>query len=267
MSETSSTGTAAPSKFAPGTPSWVDVSSTDVPKSRDFYTQLFGWRANDLGPDAGGYIMFLLDGAIVSALGGVQGEGQPSAWSVYFATDDAAETTRKVTESGGQVIVPAFDVMDQGKMGVFADPTGAFFAIWEAAKMTGVGKMNEPNTFGWCELNTRGVDKAGEFYKKVFGWDAHRPATSGQDGPPYTEWQLGGQSFGGAMDMADTGMPEGIPPHWLVYFIAADIEGTTARVKELGGAIMMEPTEYPGGKFSVVADPTGAAFGLMTPGK
>jgi len=266
MSETSSTGAAALSKFAPGTPSWVDVTSPDIEKSKAFYTSLFGWQAMDLGPEAGGYVMFTLGGAILSAAGPTQGEGQPSAWSVYFATDDADETARKVEAAGGKVIFAPSAVMDQGRMGVFTDPAGAFFSVWEAGKMPGLGKINEPNTFGWCELNAHGIDKAAEFYQQVFAWSAHRTDASA-DGPPYTEWQLGGKSFGGAMDMADTQMPPEVPPHWLVYFDTTDVDASAARVSELGGTVMLEPHEYPGGKFAVVSDPLGASFGLMSPGE
>jgi predicted enzyme related to lactoylglutathione lyase len=265
MTETA-TGDRTSINFKPGTPSWVDLSSTDVPASRDFYTKLFGWEAQELGEEAGGYIMFALDGAVVAALGAVQGEGQPAAWMVYFATADADETARKVEAAGGKVVAPAFDVMEAGRMAVFSDNTGAFFSVWQAGTTTGVGKLGEPNTFGWGELNTRGVDKAAGFYAQVFGWDAHKTEAS-DGGPRYTEWQLDGRSFGGAMDMADTGMPENIPPHWLVYFISSDINATVAKIRELGGHVMMEPTDYPGGQFAVVADNVGAAFGLMTPGK
>jgi uncharacterized protein len=266
MSETTSAASAAPTTFAPGTPSWVDLSSADIAASKAFYTALFGWQANDLGPEAGGYVMFALDGAITAAVGPTQGEGQPSAWSVYFATKDADETARTVEAAGGRVIAPPFDVMDQGRMAVFTDSTGAFFSVWEAAKMPGLGTLDEPNTFGWCELNTRGVDNAAEFYANVFGWSPHRTEAS-QDGPPYTEWQLGGKSLGGAMDTADFGMPADVPPHWLVYFESADVDAAAARVAELGGTVMLEPHDYPGGKFAVVSDPVGASFGLMTPGK
>ncbi|MFN2465229.1 MAG: VOC family protein [Candidatus Dormibacteria bacterium] len=266
MTETTGAGTGAPTTFAPGTPSWVDISSTDVPKSRQFYTQLFGWKDNELGPEAGGYVMFELDGAVVAALGGTQGDGQPSAWMVYFATQDADETVRRVEAAGGKVIAPVFDVLEAGRMGVFADPTGAFFSVWQAGTTIGVGKLGQANTFGWCELNIRGVDGVADFYAQVFGWNAHTTEAS-EGGPRYTEWQLDGKSFGGAIDMADTGMPEGVPPHWLVYFISSDISATAARVRELGGNVMMEPTDYPGGQFAVVTDNVGAAFGLMTPGK
>lgn len=119
-------------------------------------------------------MMFMLDGAVVAAMGPTQGEGQPASWSVYFATNDADEAARKVDGAGGKVIAPPFEVFDQGRMGVFADTTGAFFSVWEAAKMPGVGKMGAPNTFGWCELNARGIEKVAAFYQEVLGWTPHR---------------------------------------------------------------------------------------------
>lgn len=130
MSETSTTP-AAPTRFTPGAPSWVDASSPDIPASKAFYTGLFGWQAMELPPEAGGYVMFALDGAIVAAVGPTQGEGQLAAWSVYFATEDADETARKVEAEGGKVVVPAFDVLDQGRTAVFQDPTGAYFSVWQ----------------------------------------------------------------------------------------------------------------------------------------
>ncbi|MEA2683900.1 MAG: uncharacterized protein QOK05_2228 [Chloroflexota bacterium] len=262
MSETTSAPTAAPTKFTPGTPSWVDANSTDVPASRAFYTQLFGWEAMDLPPDAGGYLMFTLGGAIVAAVGATQMEGQPSSWSVYFATEDADETSRKVVAAGGQVTVPAFDVLDQGRMAVYQDPTGAYFSVWEGKLMAGLGKAEEANTFSWAELNAPGIDRAEPFYREVFGWGTKK-AEAKDGAPPYTEWQVDGKSIGGGMDTAGVPGMENIPPHWLVYFEVADIDATAARAKELGGTLHMGPQEYPGGRFAVVGDPTGASFGLM----
>ena len=42
-------------QYEPGTPSWVDLASPDLPSSVSFYRDLFGWEPDDQGPDAGGY--------------------------------------------------------------------------------------------------------------------------------------------------------------------------------------------------------------------
>jgi predicted enzyme related to lactoylglutathione lyase len=182
---------------------------------------------------------------------------------VYFATDDADETARKVEAAGGKVVVAPFDVLDQGRMAVFADNTGAFFSVWQAGKMAGLGRRGEPNTFGWCELATRGVDRAAEFYAQIFGWKAHRSEAS-EGGPRYIEWQLDGRNFGGAIDMDDLpDMPADTPPFWLPYFISTDVNRSAERARELGGVIQMGPQAYPGGTFAIIDDPVGAHFGLM----
>ena len=43
--------------YAPGTPSWIDLGTTDLPAAKAFYSALFGWEIVDMGPDAGGYCM------------------------------------------------------------------------------------------------------------------------------------------------------------------------------------------------------------------
>jgi uncharacterized protein len=247
--------------YAPGTPAWVDLSTSDAAAGKTFYSKLFGWQPEDLGPDAGDYVIFRLDGKQVAALGPVQNPGQPSAWSVYIATDDAAATAKKVRDAGGTVALEPMQVMDQGSMAVFQDPIGAFISVWQPAKMKGFDLTNQPNSFTWAELNARGIEKTKPFYHKVFGWgDKTSPMGEGQ--PPYTEWQLGGASIGGGMEWSQE-MPAGVPPHWLVYFAVTDPDATAKKAAELGGKVNVAPQDFPGGRFAVISDPQGAAFGIL----
>jgi uncharacterized protein len=263
MPDTTSSAAPATISHKPGSPSWVDTASPDVDASVRFYTGLFGWEANAIpDPEAGGYVILTLDGASVAALGPLQ-EGQFPAWSLYFATSDADATAAKVVEAGGKVVAPPFDVLKSGRMAVFQDPIGTFFSVWQANEMPGFGKAHEPNTFGWGELNARGVDQVTEFYPKVFGWGVKK-SEGADDSPPYIEWQLDGQSIGGAIDLAMiAAMPPEVPNHWLVYFDSSDIDATANRVVQLGGELRKGPEAYPGGRFAIVADPLGTVFGLM----
>jgi predicted enzyme related to lactoylglutathione lyase len=245
---------------APGKPAWADVSTTDAAAGTAFYSKLFGWQPEDQGPESGGYVIFKQGGKQVAALGPVQNPGQPSAWSVYIATEDAAATTKKVREAGGTVALEPMEVMQAGKMAVFQDPIGAFISVWQPANMKGFDVTNQPNTFTWAELNAKGVDKTKSFYKKVFGWgDKTSPMGEGQ--PPYTEWQLGGESVGGGMEWKE--MPMGVPPHWLVYFAVTDPDATAKKATELGGKVNVPAQDFPGGRFAVISDPQGAVFGIL----
>jgi uncharacterized protein len=247
--------------YAPGKPAWVDLSTTDAAAGKTFYSKLFGWQPEDLGPDAGNYVIFRLGGKQVAALSPVQNPGQPSAWSVYIATDDVQATAKKVREAGGTVAFEPTQVMDQGSMAVFQDPSGASISVWQPAKMKGFDVSNEPNSFAWAELSARGVEKTKPFYKKVFGWgDKTSPIGEGQ--PPYTEWQLGGESIGGGMEMSSE-MPPSIPSAWRVYFGVSDPDASAKKAAELGGKVTFGPQDFPGGRFAVISDPQGASFGIL----
>jgi len=230
--------------------------------AKAFYSQLFGWQANQVGgPEMANYTMFLLRGKEVAGLAPVQDAGQPTAWSVYIGTKDADAVAQTVTTAGGQVAMPPMDVPGAGRMGIFQDPTGAFFSVWQPGEHKGAQIVAEPGSLAWAELNTRDVEPAKPFYSQVFGWTAHTSPMG--EGMTYTEWQLDGKSVAGAMPMAPM-VPAEVPNFWMTYFATADVNASTARVVELGGTVLMEPMDFPGGRFSVVQDPQHATFGLLT---
>ncbi len=247
------------SEYAPGTPEWVDLSTADLAGAKTFYTTLFGWEIQDLGPEAGGYCMALLRGKLVAGLGPIIGEGQPPMWNTYVATDDADTTAKAVEGAGGTVIAPPLDVMEAGRMAVFLDSGGAAFSVWQPNQHKGAQLVNEPGAFCWNELATRDVEGAKRFYQAVFGWAAE---TSDFDGMSYTEWKLDGKSIGGMMAMGDR-FPAEVPPHWLVYFAVDDTDATVAKVTELGGAVLAPAMDSPAGRFAVVSDGAGAPFGVI----
>lgn len=242
-----------------GKPIWLDLGTSDPKAAGEFYAGLFGWQHQDLGPEAGGYGFFLLDGKQVSGVGPLQSEGQPTAWSIYFGSADADATARTVEEAGGTVVAPPFDVFDSGRMGVFQDPTGAFFSVWQPNQMAGFQVSHEPNSYDWAELNARGLEKAVPFYQQVFGWSAKR--SEGE--MPYTEWQLDGHSHGGAQEMNPM-VPAQVPSYWMVYFKVADVDQAVQKAEGLGATVMMPGTDFPGGRFAIFSDPQGAVLGVMT---
>ena len=107
------------------------------------------------------------------------------------------------------------------------------------------------------------VERAIAFYQKVFGWTA-KTTPMGENAPPYTEFQLDGQSFAGGYEMPEM-VPAEVPSHWLVYFTTGDVDAAFRKVTELGGSEMLAPQDFPGGRFAILRDPQGAAFGILKP--
>jgi predicted enzyme related to lactoylglutathione lyase len=238
----------------------VDLGSPDPAASASFYNQLFGWESEDLGEQAGHYTMFRKNGKQVAAVGPLMMPGQPTVWSTYISTTSAEDTARKVTENGGTVLAPPMQVMDQGTMAVFADPTGAAFSVWQPDHMQGAEMVNQPGSFSWNELATRDMDRDRDFYPKVFGWGVNANDMPG--GGQYIEWQVNGRSIAGGMTMGSN-YPADTPAHWLVYFTVDNTDNTVARLQQMGGRVLAPAMDIPQGRFAVVADPNGAPFAVI----
>src|SRR3954449_11511995 len=247
-------------EYAAGTPSWVELSTKDPEGSKAFYSALFGWSATPPSEQHGGYRTFL-DGD--QSVAGLNPMGEFPAWTTYVATDDADATTEKVRTNGGTVMVEPMDVDVLGRMAVFVDPTGAVFGVWQAQEMRGADKVNVPYAFCWNELHARGFDQAKAFYSAVFGWDPQPFGEAPEGTPQYFIWNLGDRGVAGGMEMM-ANAPAEMPSNWLTWFAVTDRSATVAKAQELGATIMMTDFEMPGvGKMGVIADPQGAAFGIL----
>jgi predicted enzyme related to lactoylglutathione lyase len=251
------------SSYEPGTPCWVDLGSPDLDASVDFYAALFGWQVpeSENVEATGGYRRATKNGADVGGMMPLMQEGQPPAWSSYVSVADADATAAKVAEAGGSVIAEPMDVMELGKMAVFADPGGAVFGIWQPGTFHGAGLVNEPGALAWNELNTRDLAGAKSFYGAVFGWDFEDMQMG--ENESYTTIMLGGNPMGGILDMDQRGVPAEIPPHWLAYFATENTDATVAQANERGGSLMMGPIDLPVGRFAILTDPHGAAFAVI----
>lgn len=245
-------------KYEPGTPSWVDIGVPDVEAAVAFYSKLFGWTVADADPAGGGYRMAQLREKFVAGIGPAQDPGPPR-WTTYVTVADADATAAAVKGAGGSVLLEPMDVMDAGRMAVFADPTGAPFSVWQPGAHIGSQLANEPGSFTWTELNTRDPETAAAFYGAVFGWKAETTT----EPMPYTQFMLGDKSVAGMMDVTGR-VPDEVPAQWLVYFAVPDTDAALASTTAGGGTAMVGPVDIPDmGRFAVLTDPQGAVFAVI----
>lgn len=185
-----------------------------------------------------------------------------SFWKSYVLVSSADETARKVQEAGGTVAMPPMDIMEEGRMAFFQDPTGAAFGVWEGKRHRGAGLFNEPTSLCWNELMTEDVARAKEFYTRVFGWGTDEMPMGGPT--PYTVFKVGEKGSAGMMTIPPEAKAMGAPPNWLAYFAVADCDATAQKAVELRGSVAMPPTDFPGvGRGAVLVDPSGATFGII----
>lgn len=237
--------------------------TSDPGKSRAFYSELFGWTVHDPGEEYGGYVNFLKDGIPVAGCmrNGPEMGGMPDVWSVYLATDDAKATVDAAAANGGEVIVPAMDIMELGSMAMVTDAGKAAIGMWQPGLHKGFGILGEPGTPTWFELHTRDYDASVRFYREVFKWDTHVAG----DTPEfrYTTLGEGEAMLAGIMD-ASASLPDGVPASWSIYFGVEDTDAALATIVDLGGSIVQPAEDTPYGRLATAADPTGALFKLRS---
>ena len=288
--------------YIPGVPCWVDASEPDPDAAVRFYSGLFGWELEDVMPtgsernyfiarhEAASSSIFDLSGALrsgdVAAVRSIP-EAAPrmAMWNTYFWVDSADEAASKVRDAGGGVMAEPFDFLDACRMGVFTDPEGAAFGVWEAKKHKGARLVNDPGAPVFNGLNTRDVESAKSFYGSVFGWQTG-PIGGGAEGwtlPGYGDWLERDHHPNLRKQMAQAGAPEGfedvvaavipIPDsepdtlaHWSVTFATEDADATAAKARDLGGEVIVPPFDAPWStatytiRITVVSDPQGATF-------
>ena len=118
-------------------------------------------------------------------------------------------------------------------------------------------------TFIWYELLTNDAEAAASFYSGVVGWVAE---DSGQQAVRYTLLKSGPAPVAGLMALTPNMLAHEVSPMWLGYVHVDDVDAAVAAVQERGGRLRQAPPDIPEvGRFAVVADPQGAAFGLFAP--
>jgi len=108
---------------------WDELGTTDADGAQRFYEEVFGWTANDMGPDYGGYRVFNRGEAGIAGLMTLPDESIPPHWQPYVAVEDPDATATRATELGGSVLAEPMDVPNVGRIAILRDPQGATFGI------------------------------------------------------------------------------------------------------------------------------------------
>jgi predicted enzyme related to lactoylglutathione lyase len=122
-----------------------------------------------------------------------------------------------------------------------------------------------PGTPSWTDLASPDIAASERFYGELFGWGFDEQATGDADNP-YVMARQDGKDVAGMMKLSPEMQAGGMPPVWSTYVTVADVDASTAKVKELGGAVLNGPMDVmDAGRMTVAADPAGAVFCLWEP--
>ena len=268
--------------YIPGVPCWIDTSQPDPEAAVDFYSGLFGWEFEDVMPpeSEAKYFIGRLRGGDVAAVGSIPEGAPPMAmWNTYIWVESADETASKVADAGGKVLMEPFDVMDAGRMAVFADPEGADVlrlageaeqgrADRERGGLPELQRPQHPRRGGRevastarCSAGRRWRSDGGAEMWTLPGYGDHLEECN----PDLRKQMAEGGAPAGFEDVVASINPipddqPDVPAHWSVTFAVDDADATAAKAAELGGKVVVPPFDAPWVRMTVLADPQGATF-------
>lgn len=227
-----------------GRPCWIDITATtadDRERLVDFLCDLFGWTFEVTGPDTGYYTMLRHEGLDVAAVG-QQPQGT-ARWVTYLATDDVADSARRVRESGGQVVMEPMAVMRAGSMAVAVDPVGAVFGMWQPDLFAGFPVVIAAGCPEWFHHGSSDPGTAARFYAQAFDLRAvseEGDIMMGRDGRGF--FSLGRNAGERPADLRPV-------------ILVDDLDLLESRVVKAGGEIYASGIEVPGGFATTFSDP------------
>lgn len=119
--------------------------------------------------------------------------------------------------------------------------------------------LNKQGVFSWAELATTDVEGAKRFYTALLGWTTEQAPVEGM---VYTLAKVGEERVAGIMPNKCPGGE--MKPQWGVYITVDDVDATARKAEELGGKVLMPPTDIPNvGRFAALMDPQGVMFSVI----
>lgn len=120
--------------------------------------------------------------------------------------------------------------------------------------------MAYPGDWIWIQLLSRDAGKAAEFYRSIGRYEVVENTQSNR----LSDYVLSSEGYARATVRTISASHPEVKPTWLPFVRVRNVSETVTKAKELGGKVLVEPkAEVFEGKVAVIADPTGAAIGVM----
>ncbi len=243
----------------PGKFVWADLVTDDVPAARRFYSQLFGWTYRRVGD----YFIACNDDRPLAGMFQRPRPKDQSAqprWFGYISVSDVERAKETVIESGGKVLSEPQQQPKRGEQAVFADPEGAVFGVVKSSSGDLQDFLADPGDWIWIELLSRDGRKAAEFYRAVGGYEIVENVETNRQ----SDYVLASEGYARATVRTIRTADTTVQPTWLLFVRVESVPGSVALARQFGGKVLVEPRpELLDGKVAVIADPTGAAIGIM----
>lgn len=249
----------AQDSYIPGKFVHADLVTNDLSAATAFYGGLFGWEFDKRS-----------DYAVVFAgerdMGTIFQRDLPPdptrkpRWVAYMSVPDVSAAKQIVTDNGGATVLAPRTVPDLGTLAIFSDGEGAVFGAMHLDGGDPEDYLAEPGEWIWIQLLSRDAVKASDFYGQLAPYELFDNALSERSG----SYVLASEGYARAGLVTIPAERTDIQPTWLPFVRVASIVDAVTRAAQLGGKVLVTPRQdLADGKVAVIADPTGAAIGML----
>jgi predicted enzyme related to lactoylglutathione lyase len=254
----------------PGKLIWQDLLTDTPDRTRNFYSELFGWEFEPLACGVN-YTIIRHHGEMI---GGMVDQNQLptkadiSQWVVAMSVTDVEKAVALVAAAGGAVFTPATSLGDRGDIAVVADPAGALLALLQTRNGDPADPADiQPRSgdFLWRELWTKDPQQAADFYRQLAPFEETALTLPMADAQ--IDYRVLTTANRPRVGIRPTPVLQ-MPPMWVSYLRVADEDELAvilSKVPALGGDILVPAVARPGGgHMAVIAGPSGAGIALQT---
>src|SRR5690554_2948176 len=104
---------------------YIEFPAQDMAATKTFFSEVFGWKFEDYGPDYVAFFNAGIDGGFYRS--DLHSETANGSMLIVFYSNNLEETHSKVVEAGGTIIKEIF-AFPGGRRFHFAEPSGNEFA-------------------------------------------------------------------------------------------------------------------------------------------
>ena len=235
----------------PGKIIWHDLVTPDLQQARNFYSKLFGWSFEDL---TDGYTLIKHNGNHIGGMARHRQSGNSAYWVPLMSVPDVDKAVKYTTQSGGELLLKAFELPGRGRIAVVNDPQGAIFAVAQTTQGDPVNRKAGVNDWLWNEVWTDDIKATKTYYTGLVGFQLGEAVT---DKGTYHYLKYQGIPRAGLIKNQDYD----IANTWVAYIRVEDVKAAAAQVEALGGKILMSPRpDIRNGSVAVITDPSGAGL-------
>jgi predicted enzyme related to lactoylglutathione lyase len=240
---------------------WYDLFTNDLQSASRFYEGLFGWSFSDTASKERVIKTISRDGVPIANaihIDSKKGNVNECLWLSYMSVEDVDRALTVSKKNNGTIYLQPKNLPNRGRVAIVRDPEGAIFGIVTTSDGDPPDQSFVRNHWMGSELWSKNPEAAIEFYHLLAGYE-QRLVDMGA-GQKYRLLVKKGQTRGGVVKIPW----DDVKPNWLPYIAVEDVMAIVARVKKLGGRVLLAPDKaIREGRVAIIADPSGAVFAVQ----